>query len=135
MIRTKADLKYSLQYNRKAQGLPERMSIMRWIKNIFMPSSIWNFTSALRHCEYYSNNHCAMNLLGVIYKFRHLSLSQKLGLNIPMNVFGPGLKIDHLGGIIVNENFRCSIRPYTVIGNKQDGKNDQVPLIDDNVTI
>jgi len=76
-----------------------------------------------------------MNLLGVIYKFRHLSLSQKLGLNIPMNVFGPGLKIDHLGGIIVNENFRCSIRPYTVIGNKQDGKNDQVPLIDDNVTI
>ena len=76
---------------------------------------------------------------GVIYKFRYLRLSLKLGLNIPINDFGPGLKIAHSGGIIVNENVRigknCSIRPYTVIGNKQDGKNDQVPFIGDNVTI
>ena len=39
----------------------------------------------------------------------------------------------------MNENVKvgkcCSIRPYTVIGNKQDGKNDQVPIIGDNVTI
>ena len=39
----------------------------------------------------------------------------------------------------MNQNVKigknCSIRPYTVIGNKQDGKNEQVPIIGDNVTI
>lgn len=139
MIKTKADLKFYLQCDRKAQGLPERTGIWQQIKNLFIPPTIWDFTFSLRYCEYYANNQYVNTLLGVICKIRYLRLSEKLGLKIPINSFGPGLKIGHAGGIIVNQNVKigknCSIRPYTVIGNKQDGKNEQVPIIGDNVTI
>lgn len=49
------------------------------------------------------------------------------------------MHLPHYGGIIVNGNVRigknCSIRPFTVIGNKRDGDNNDVPVIGDNVAI
>lgn len=143
MIQTKADLKHYIECDRKALGLPEKLSFARQIKEFFMPTPILAYMITLRKLEYYSNNQrfYKLKLLGggIYYKICYRRLSIKLGLKIPLNAFGPGLKIAHIGGIIVNENVKvgkcCSIRPYTVIGNKQDGKNDQVPIIGDNVTI
>lgn len=83
MIKTKADLKFYLQCDRKAQGLPERTGIWQQIKNLFIPPTIWDFTFSLRCCEYYANNQYVNTLLGVIYKIRYLRLSEKLGLKIP----------------------------------------------------
>jgi len=61
-----------------------------------------------------------------------------LGFDIPINTFGPGLKINHFGLIVVNGNARigafCDIHQGVNIG--QHGINiDDVPTIGDNVWI
>lgn len=62
-----------------------------------------------------------------------------MGFSIPFNVFEDGLRLPHYGGIIINGNVKigknCSIRPFTVIGNKKDGDNSSVPIIGNNVEI
>ena len=61
------------------------------------------------------------------------------GYTIPLNAFDIGMHLPHYGGIIVNGNVKigknCSIRPFSVIGNKRNGDNNDVPTIGDNVTI
>lgn len=139
MIKTRKDLKHYLECDRKALGLPHKQSVARRIKEFLMPTPILDYTITLRKLEYFSNCNKFMKLMAIFYKIRYRKLTIKLGIKIPLNAFGPGLRIAHIGGIIVNDNVKvgknCSIRPYTVIGNKQDGKNDQVPIIGDNVTI
>ena len=67
---------------------------------------IWKFEILLRKREYFKN--CKTNILLLPYKyfitylFHNMSL--KLGFEIPLNVFGPGLAIAHRGTIIINTN-------------------------------
>lgn len=78
-----------------------------------------------------------IQLLIARYNFRKYSVA--CGYTIPLNAFDIGIHLPHYGGIIVNGNVRigknCSIRPFTVIGNKRDGDNNDVPVIGDNVAI
>ena len=59
----------------------------------------------------------------------------KTGMNIPMNVFGPGLSIAHLGPIMINGFAKvgknCRLHPYTTIG--IDGRSGKVACVGDNV--
>lgn len=68
-------------------------------------------------------------------QFRFLKVSVKLGLTIPLNVFGPGLSIAHYGSIVVNGKSsvgkNCRIHSATNIG---EGKNG-CPRIGNNVYI
>ena len=68
---------------------------------------------------------------------RHQSLGYLLGFDIPINVFGPGLRINHWGMIVVNGNARigafCDIHQGVNIGNH--GNSDNVPEIGNNVWI
>ena len=72
-------------------------------------------------------------------RYQYRKLSVLLGFTIPFNCFEEGLSLPHYGGIIVNGGVKvgknCSIRPFTVIGNKRDGANKEVPTIGNNVTI
>lgn len=56
-------------------------------------------------------------------------------MNIPMNVFGPGLSIAHLGPIIINGFAKvgknCRLHPFTTIG--IDGRSGKVATVGDNV--
>ena len=67
-------------------------------------------------------------------RFRYLSA--KLGLTIPINVFGPGLGIMHRGTIVVTPNARiganCKINADVQIG---PGRNGNAPTIGDNCYI
>ena len=61
-----------------------------------------------------------------------------MGWDIPINTFGPGLKINHFGLIVVNQNAKigafCDIHQGVNIG--QHGNNQfDVPTIGDNVWI
>lgn len=100
-----------------------------------------SFHFYLRLYEYlYNDNHAIMRRGRLIWAKRNYSrLSVKCSMSIPINCFDVGLRLPHYGGIIVNGHVKvgrnCSIRPFTVIGNKGDGKNEEVPQIGDDVTI
>jgi Serine acetyltransferase len=76
--------------------------------------------------------------------FRLHRLGLVLGFHIPLNVFGPGLRIIHQGTIIVNSNARvganCELHNLVHIAqnlhNAQKGaESDRAPTIGDNVFI
>lgn len=83
---------------------------------------IWRFERLLRRTEYYKN--CAHNPFSKVYgmwlRYRTHSFGQRLGFSIPINVFGPGLSIAHVGTIVVNGNARvganCRIQECVTIG-------------------
>lgn len=68
----------------------------------------------------------------------HSHYGVKLGWDIPINTFGPGLKINHYGLIVVNGNARigafCDIHQGVNIGQHGADQHD-VPTIGDNVWI
>lgn len=140
MIRTKDDLFFYLEKDREALKRPARKwfegSIKDIVKRILFPDLIWRFERVLRYTEYYSNNFGGINRLlywWYFYKFEHLSI--KLGISIPLNVFGPGLSIAHHGTIVVNSKARvgenCRLHTCVSIGARK-GK---APQIGDNCYI
>jgi len=117
----------------------ERPGLKVLISNIIFPNNILHFKLSLRRLEYYKNvkkgffNKCIYYLL----KYRFKKLSVALGFSIPENVFGPGLKIAHIGTIVVNAKTRvgknCKIHVCTNIG--ESGGVAGAPVIGDNVYI
>ena len=59
----------------------------------------------------------------------------KTGINVPINVFGPGFSISHIGPMVINGFARvgknCRVHPFVTIG--MDGRNDSSAIIGDNV--
>ncbi len=132
MIQNKTDLKEYLEMDRIALG--------RQGKRIkLFGDEIWKFEIILRKHEYYTN--CSKNifqkLMKKIYGFRHHYWGLKLGFDIPCNVFGGGLRINHLGLIIINKDARigdwCDIHQAVNIG--QNIEPGSVPVIGNNVWI
>ncbi|TPF93366.1 serine O-acetyltransferase [Bifidobacterium sp. UTBIF-78] len=98
---------------------------------------IWRFERLLRKAEFYRN--CHRTPFGKLYSYwlhyRVHGFGQKFGFSIPLNVFGPGLSIAHVGTIVVNGNARvgknCRIQECTTIG-ATNGSGD-APVLGDNV--
>lgn len=128
MIKSRADLmdylskdKYALKVNRNKPRL--------------FGDEIWKFQIALRKHEYYKN--ASSNKLALYwYQYKHHKLGIKLGYSIPCNVFGPGLRINHYGYLVVNPKAKigsfCDIHQGVNIGIGIDGG---VPVIGDHVWI
>lgn len=101
---------------------------------------IWKYEILLRKCEYYTN--CKKGLINkivlLILKYKRGKLGLKCGFSIPLNVFGKGLAIAHIGTIVINENAKigdnCRIHVGTNIGTSA-GASDKTPIIGDNVYI
>jgi serine O-acetyltransferase len=138
MIQTRADYKeyLNLELERYFHG----GTLKRKLQHFFMPP-LAKWIYYLRTYEYLLN--CDNVLfrkvrLGLI-KYNFYKLSEVLGFSISPNTFDKGLKLQHYGGIIINKDCRigknCSIRPFTVIGNKDDKRYKEVPQIGDNVLI
>lgn len=83
---------------------------------------IWKLERLLRKVEYHKN--CQRGLLRVIlgkyYGYRFHRLSVRLGMTLPINVFGPGLAIPHYGTIVVHANAKigrnCRLQEGVTIG-------------------
>ena len=56
MIKTKADLKYYLDEDRKAYGKKNDKSLKGRIINLFFPDKNYEYMRNLRYLEYYLNN-------------------------------------------------------------------------------
>ena len=103
-------------------------------KPAFYGDEIWKFEISLRFCEYYKNCH-PKSFLKYFWLYRYNKLSLKLGYEVPFNVFGKGLRINHKGLLIVNGAAKigdyCDIGMGVIIGEK----NALSPIIGNNVTI
>lgn len=133
-ITSKEDYILFLEADMRRQGLQKWSAFSRF-KNVILA---WQ--RLLRKAEYYDN--CRPSLFWRPYNLylrRKLQQSSiKLGFNIPLNVFGPGLSIVHWGTIIVNPNAKvganCALHNGTHIAQKT-WRSDKAPKIGDNVTI
>lgn len=104
MIKSKEDYRYYLECDRRAQTLPPG-NIFTNIRAKFVPN-IWNFQKLLRRTEYVHNCLANKNIFYKMY-FKYLSIRLeragiRLGFSIPINVFGPGLALCHVGTVIIN---------------------------------
>lgn len=74
----------------------------------------------------------------ILYK-RFYNLGIKLAYEIYPFTCGPGLRLLHPGGIIVNPETKiganCTLRSFTVIGNKATGVRNSSPTIGNNVDV
>lgn len=144
MIRSKSDLRYYIQQDLIALGVYPLDAKKRVIA-MFQPT-IWKFEVYMRKMEYLNNckrRNIFENLVFFLAYSRYKRMESNYGYTIPINVFGPGLCLAHIGPIIVNGNARVGrnarIHVGVTIGNSsQLGENhvdDNVPIIGDNVYI
>ncbi|MFR8238240.1 MAG: serine acetyltransferase [Dorea sp.] len=134
MIECKEDYLYYMEADRIALGEKRKRP---HIISIWEVDVIWKFQRLLRKAEYFHN--CKSSGIHKIYykwiQYQLFRAQLKTGIGIPMNVFGPGLSVAHLGPIIINGHAKigknCRIHPFTTIG--IDGRSDGVATVGDNV--
>ena len=128
MINSKDDYKLYMRMDAQALGMNEHKKIVLW------GNEIWRFERSLRHFEYHLN--VTHNFVFTLFwKIVNRKLSYRLGFVIPPNTFGDGLRINHLGNIVVNPEAVigcwCDIHQGVNIGAGYDG----CPEIGNNVWI
>lgn len=135
MIKTKKDLRRYLAMDRYAQELDDGHKV-EWPQ-----TDIWKFQKYLRHHEYYNNiasRSPVRRLLLAYYRYKHNLWGRRLGFEVPINVFGAGLRINHIGYLVVNPHARigkyCDIHQGVNIGQQGSSRYD-VPTLGDNVWI
>ena len=144
MIQSKEDLKYYIKADQISLGCYLVTFKMR-VGGILTPS-IWKFQIKLRKLEYVHNCKRKNIVSDTIFLFRHKNFERysiKLGFDIPLNVFGPGLCLCHIGPIIVNEcakvGSNCRVHSGVNIGNLsvfgEKWVPDNTPTIGNNVYI
>lgn len=136
MIKTKKDLKDFLSYEKK-KYFRKNINLIKYLflRNISEKVIIWRFQKTLRKYEYYLNS--KKLFMKNIYKIKYMKLKNKYGLHISPNTFDRGLKIMHIGSIMVNDRAKigkdCSIHVNTAIA--AGGRTDNAPIIGDNCVI
>lgn len=140
MIDSKSAYKYYIEEDKKVYGITNENLLFR-LNPYYIDKEIWWFQKYLRKCEYYFNKKTSnpfIKLLKLFYAYRFKSLSIKLGFTIPVNCFGPGLRIMHRGTIVINGNSKigsnCTINVDVNIGSKTDNEVN-VPTLGNNVYI
>lgn len=135
MIKTKEDLKYYLQEDRKRFG--KSPTLKDWVlKNEW--AYVYRYMRILRHLEYHLNNNNRMSYL--YYFLRYKRLCFNLSIDIKPNNLGPGFRLMHLGSLVrIKKNCRigknCTILPGVVIGNKHFNGDESWVTIGDNCYI
>lgn len=135
-IQSREDLRFYLLADTIALGR-QRIGIIR---RIILPDYIALYLKYLRNAEYYTNIKPSIlsKFLMTYYKFRLYRLGSRLGFSIPLNVVGPGLRLPHIGTVIINNGAKiganCTIHVGVNIGTAA-GFSSKAPLIGDNVYI
>lgn len=133
MITSKEDYINYVDADKKALGFDKEKP--RWGGERYC---IYKYERLLRKCEYYNN--CKTNIvykpLNMLLKYVFRRKSIKYGFVIPLNCFGKGLSIAHIGNIVINGNSKigdnCRIHVGVNIGTSA-GYGDRAPVIGNNV--
>lgn len=132
MIHNKDELRRYLSLDKKVYGIDKKRPALYGDWH-------WKFLIALRHEEFHSMQSGIWHRIAKkFWAMLHSHYGVKMGWDIPINTFGPGLKINHFGLIVVNPNARigafCDIHQGVNIGQQGPDLHD-VPTIGDNVWI
>lgn len=133
MIKTKKDLAFYLEEDRKRNNIPKKWS--GYFLRLLAGSDhavIYRYIKNLRHLEYHLNNspkNIIHKLFYYYYKFMHIRLGMKYNISIHPNTCGYGLRIMHLsggGGVLLNiksaGNY-CGFNAGVLIGNNGSQEN------------
>ena len=98
---------------------------------------VWKYQRLMRKLEYLTN--CKKNrFIRAFVAYQYRKQGRRLGFSIPINVFGPGLSIAHIGTIVVNRGAKvganCRLHVCVNIGTEA-GKSYDAPNIGDNCYI
>lgn len=135
MIKTRKEYKECLDCDLKASQIYN----VGFIKKFYDPR--FKFHKSLRCTEYYYNRkqNIIIKIIKKLLYIRHMRLCTKYGWTIPINVFGPGLAIVHIGTIVVSGKAKvgknCRIHVCTNIGNSISHGEEGTPILGDNVYI
>lgn len=133
-IRTRADLREWIGYEVKKYRPKGRI----WFRFVFPISEmdvLIKHQVLLRKTEYYVNN--SIMFWSLIYRVRLMKFQNKYALHVPINTCGKGLKIMHVGPVLINgratvgENCSIHINTALVAG----GPSDETPTIGNGVAI
>lgn len=141
MIQNKQDLKFYLDADRLALGIPvQHFSIKKLLISTLFPDYRWKYQKLMRKIEYRMN--CRSGLINRLFvtllRMKYQKLGLKLLINIYPNTCGPGLSIAHHGPIRISKGTRigenCRIHISTNIG-IQAGSDSKSAIIGNNVYI
>ncbi|CAH0315384.1 2,3,4,5-tetrahydropyridine-2,6-dicarboxylate N-acetyltransferase [Peribacillus simplex] len=131
-IDSKKQLRHFLEYERVKYGRKNtKIPLMCIGENSF----IWKHNVLLRKTEYYVNT--GNKIMGLIYRVLLNRYQNKHHIHIPINTFDCGLKLMHLGPILVNGHVRggkdisLHINTSIVAG----GTNSGTPELEDGVVV
>ena len=120
MITSKKELRYYLLQDQRANHLSTD-KIMRFFPPCYATIKA---TCLMRKAEYYLGT--GRVLLGKIYAKRMKRFCRKLGMELSVNVFGPGLRIAHPFGIVVTGRAKigcnCFLHQGVTIGTNENEK-------------
>lgn len=126
MIKSKEDYIYYLEQDKRALGIKKKFPLLHDNTCIMLTQPCYKFQKLLRRLEYYTNckNKGLYRLYIIFLRYRFQKVSINLGFSIPINVFGPGLCINHFGSIIVSRHAKvgrnCLINSAVNIGGSQE---------------
>lgn len=134
-IHTKQDLNEWLQYELGNYGGNNLKGKIRAFFPISERDILKKHLVLLRKTEYYTNR--GIKLAAKFYHFRLERFQNKYGLHIPLNTCGKGLRIMHVGPVLINgsatvgEDCTFHINTALVAG----GTNDDAPYLEDGVVL
>ncbi len=98
MIKTKEDLKHYLEEDRKALGMKRKHPRA-------FGDETWKYEIVLRYREYHQNQESGLyhRVMAMICKYIHHKMGIKLGMQVPPNVCGEGLHINHYGLLLISD--------------------------------
>lgn len=131
MIGSREDLQEYLEADKRALGITKPFPFP-------FVDEVWKYEIALQKREFYHNVPGILHgLMHVYWRFRHHRLGVKLGLQVPVNTCGKGLRINHFGLLVINPHARIgegfNVHQGVNIGSSI--KPEDVPIIGDNVFV
>ena len=131
-IHTKQQLRQWLAYEKKRYP---SVSLLVYLLQANEVSAIWRHQVLLRKTEYHIN--AKHKYRALLFRLRLGRLQNRLGIHIPPNTFQKGLKIMHLGPILVNGKAKigqnCSVHINTAI--VAGGVDQNVPVLGNDIVI
>ena len=113
--------------------------LVTFIKYLFFNNE-YKYVFWLRTCRYCKSSRILKWTLFPLTRYKLYRLSVRLGISIrPLTEIGPGLNINHIGGIVVNGKSiigkNCTISHGVTLGQKNRGKYQGCPILGSNVYI
>lgn len=135
VINTRSELKEWVRYERQQYGVPGGIKglLLHWGGN--EKATIWHYQKRLRRTEYHYNTKHRIRYMWSTVLLNRLGI--RYGMNIGVNTCGKGLKIMHIGSILINGDARlgenCALHINTAIVAK--GTTNAAPVLESGVVV